>query len=234
MKFEKKKPETGEVFNFKNEECQQALFDASSETSKLSECFSTDQPFLVQAKRWNKELNNIFHLRLKKVRVIEGKPKETEISNLLEERKSLKIHIANCTEDKREDLEESFKDIENLIEKETAEQNLQKVMENFGSFAKSDGFVNTNGMWNVKKRVFPKTAKIAPTAKKIISGQIETNQDNLKKLYLETYKHRPRNRPIRCDLNDLKYMKESLFNLRLEFVKLVKSKPWTKTQLRVV
>ena len=89
-------------------------------------------------------------------------------------------------------------------------------MENFGSFAKSDGFVNTNGMWNVKKRVFPKTAIIAPTAKNNFNGQIETNQDNLKKLYLETYKHRLRNRPMRCDLNDLKYMKESLFKLNNE------------------
>ena len=70
------KPERREVFNFKNEECQEAFFNVSSVTSKLSECFSSDQPFLVHAKRWSNELNNIFHQTLKKVRVIEGKPKE--------------------------------------------------------------------------------------------------------------------------------------------------------------
>ena len=71
LKFDKKKPERREVFNFKNEECQQAFFKITSETSKLSECFSTDQPFLAQAKRWNKELNNMLHLTFKKVRVID-------------------------------------------------------------------------------------------------------------------------------------------------------------------
>ena len=55
-------------------------------------------------------------------------------------------------------------------------------MGNCDSFAKSDVFFNTNGMWNIKKGVFPKTTKIAPTAKQNCNGRIETNQDDLKKL----------------------------------------------------
>ena len=53
----------------------------------------------------------------------------------------------------------------------------------------------------------------------------------MKTLYLETYRHRLRHRPIRSDLTYLKGLKESLFELRLELVKMVKSKPWTIAQL---
>ena len=124
--------------------------------------------------------------------------------------------------------------VENALANECAEENLKKVMENLGSFASSEGSLNTNGMWKVKKKIFPKNSKILPTAKKNFNGQLETNPDTLKTLYLETYKHRLRHRPIRDDLNGLKSLKESLFELRLTLVKLVKSKPWTITQLDVV
>ena len=68
------------------------------------------------------------------------------------------------------------------------------MIDNFGSFAKAGGSVNTNVMWNIKKRVFPKNAKIVPTVKRNLNGQIETNPDTLKKLYAETYQHRLRHR----------------------------------------
>ena len=96
MFFDKKKPERRELFNFKNKECQEAFFELTSKTSKLSGCFqSTNQTFLEQANKWNKELNNIFHLSFKKVRVVEGKSKVSKITNLMEERKSMKRLLAN-------------------------------------------------------------------------------------------------------------------------------------------
>ena len=82
--------------------------------------------------------------------------------------------------------------------------------------------------------MFPKNPKISPTAKLDFNGQLETNPENLKKLYLKTFQQRLRHRPIRGDLINLKYLKETLFELRLEFVKLVKSKPWTRSQLNDV
>ena len=105
------------------------------------------------------------------------------------------------------------------------------MVDNFGSLASSGSKVNPNGMWKIKKKVFPKLAKIVPTAKKNFNGQLETNPETLKQLYLETYKYRLRHRPIRADLTNLKNLKEGLFELRLKLVKLVKSKPWTIKQL---
>ena len=75
--------------------------------------------------------------------------------------------------------------------------------------------------------IFSPKWKSGPDSQEKFYGQLETNPENLKKLYLETYKHRLRHRPIRSDLVHLKDLKERLFALRLRLVKLEKSKPWT-------
>ena len=50
--------------------------------------------------------------------------------------------------------------IEVTLAHECAEENLKKLVENFGSFAKSEGAsVNVNGLWKVKTKVYPKNAK---------------------------------------------------------------------------
>ena len=85
-----------------------------------------------------------------------------------------------------------------------------------------------------KEKGVSKKYKDSPNSKFFLNGQIETNPDTLKKLYAETYQHRLIHRPIRGDLVYLKSLKENLFELRLELVKLVKSKPWTRKQLKTV
>ena len=91
--------------------------------------------------------------------------------------------------------------------------------------------MNTNGVWNIKKKVFPKINQVKPTCKKNRNGQIITNPEALKGLYVETYKLRLRHRPMREDLEELKVLKEELFNLRLLAAKLTKSKRWDLDQL---
>ena len=101
-------------------------------------------------------------------------------------------------------------------------------------FADNQGSFNINGMWNIKKKVFPKIAQSKPTGKKNIAGQIITNPDGLKKLYLETFVHRLRHRPIREDLEELKSLKESLFQMRLMLTRKTKSESWNINQLEKV
>ena len=75
-------------------------------------------------------------------------------------------------------------------------------------------------MWSLKKKMFPKNAKVLPSCKKDCNGQIITQSDQLKVLYLETYKHRLRHRPIKNSFAQLMQWKEKLWNLRLKLVKL--------------
>ena len=108
LQFDRKKTDRRELFNFRNGECQEAFFKVTSETTKLSECFSNNLAFPDQAKKWNKELNNIFHLSFRKVRVVEGKIKENGGTKLLEERKSLKKKLANSTDENCDQIKEKL------------------------------------------------------------------------------------------------------------------------------
>ena len=53
-----------------------------------------------------------------------------------------------------------------------------------------------------------------------------TDHEELKHLYLETYKNRMRNRPIKEKLCDIKNMKNNLFNTRLILASENRSKDW--------
>ena len=69
------------------------------------------------------------------------------------------------------------------------------VVENVGHLSSTDGSGNNNGMWKIKKEIFPKHAKSVRVSKKNIKGRIVTNTEELQGLYLETYRHRLRHRP---------------------------------------
>ena len=51
---------------------------------------------------------------------------------------------------------------------------------------------------------------------------------------METYLHRLRNRPIKPDFEELKYLKDNLFDMRLENSRKRKSKPWEMADLEKV
>ena len=50
-------------------------------------------------------------------------------------------------------------------------------------------------------------------------------------MYVNTYKDRLRHRLIKPDYSQLKELKDGLFNLRLKFARLSKTKSWTDTDL---
>ena len=58
--------------------------------------------------------------------------------------------------------------LENALAYECAEENLKKVMENLGSFSSSEGSLNTNGMWKVKKKISPKNSAHCPLLRRIL------------------------------------------------------------------
>ena len=81
------------------------------------------------------------------------------------------------------------------------------------------------------KKKYPKHLSAVPVGKKNSSGKIVTNHEELKHLYLETYKNRMRNRPIKENLSYIKEMKNNLFNKRLKIARENKSKEWEMKDL---
>ena len=67
--------------------------------------------------------------------------------------------------------------------------------------------------------------------KKDRKGNIISNHLGLKELYLKTYKHRLRNRPVQKEFEEIKDLKMILFNLRKKACKNKKSEPWDMKNL---
>ena len=124
--------------------------------------------------------------------------------------------------------------IEEEIEKEVTEDYQKELMETLRELGQSEHSVNGDKrkqIWKLLKKNYPKILTAVPVGKKDGKGNIITNHDGLKKLYLQTYVIRLRNRPIQPDLEEMMKLKTKLFELRLQLSKKEKSQPWTMEDL---
>ena len=63
-------------------------------------------------------------------------------------------------------------------------------MDNFSEMDGLDGNLVHQGVWKTKQKLFPKIKPTLPVAKKNLKGQLITNPEELKDLYLDTFKFR--------------------------------------------
>ena len=74
----------------------------------------------------------------------------------------------------------------------------------------------------------------APAAKKDVTNRLVTDPAGLKKLYMETFTHRLRERPSKESYNELFDLQESLLRKRLAITKSKKSAPWSEKDVEAV
>ena len=72
---------------------------------------------------------------------------------------NLKQKAKLAENDEKKEVLEHIESIEEKIATMVAKQNSDKVFNNLGMFAQNNGSLNTNGMWAVKRKVFPKNPK---------------------------------------------------------------------------
>ena len=89
-------------------------------------------------------------------------------------------------------------------------------------------------LWQILKKKYPKMSHPVPVGKKDKSGNLITSHSQLKDLYLSTYLHRLRNRPIKNEMNEIKRLKEELLEIRLNLANRNKSVPWNMNDLESV
>ena len=152
--------------------------------------------------------------------------KSTEIQDFMKKRSLLK-----SKENLEEADEEEISRLESLIADKCQEENRKKVMDNFGQMDGKDGILNHQGIWKNKKKLFPKVKATLSVAKKNDQDQLITNPEELKELYLDTFKFRLRHRPAQPGYEDYLKLQQDLFNLRLEMSKKKKSAPWSMNDL---
>ena len=84
----------------------------------------------------------------------------------MERRRSLIKKLKEVEEDEKDEIEVEITEVEVQASDIVAETNRNKVIENFKSLSQLDGKMNTNNMWNLKRKVFPKNKESLPFAKK--------------------------------------------------------------------
>ena len=91
LKFIAQKPQRTETFNFKNAESRYFFKDITTDTSEFSNCFLSNETFQTQVKTWEHTLKDHVVQAFQKIRSRKRKFVETDIGELLEKRKRLKL-----------------------------------------------------------------------------------------------------------------------------------------------
>ena len=170
-------------------------------------------------------------------RIVSNKKKEIKGKrNLLKERIELKkeSRLSEINEDTMNKIENRIKAIEDEIGQEELEDSIKEIVETIQGLGGGKTSLDGNGrqqLWKLLKSKYPKNPPSIPVGKKDRSGNMITNHIGLKNLYVQTYKHRLRNRPMNPDFEEIFNLKTDLFNNRLKISEMRKSDPWEMKHL---
>ena len=236
---QKRKLERLELFNLRNKNCQTLFTEETHTRTQLVECFENQLPFDIQCKDWLKTFNSVLYKCFKKIRVVNKDKKRDKKDKLFEEKNSLKekISLSNTSEEMKNRIKDRISQIEEEIAHEIGENFVKEIEDTLNKIGGDKQNLNGAGrraIWDILKKKFPKSKVSVPVGKKDHFGNIVSNHEGLKKLYLNTYKQRLRSRPIKDDFKVLKEHQDELFELKLKIAQSNKSKPWSMNQLEVV
>ena len=153
------------------------------------------------------------------------------MDGLLDQRKILKSQLTQTLRAKeKHELEDKITKIESKIADKTASKYTELIKDHVGEVCTIEGKFNPIKVWKLKKKIFPKLAENA-TAKIGSNGELVTNPNLLKKLYLETFQKRLSHRVILPHLRKLKSLREELFQKRIQKAAENKSANYTEEDL---
>ena len=228
----KKQPQRIEVYRLRNEEELLQYRERTTHCDKFTRCFTKDGDIVEEGKKWMKEIDKTIKSCFKKIRIRPNhKGKQSDIQKKLEERKNIlkQLSSTNSMREKHK-LEDEINKIEENISEEQRQKQLDKVREHLNIITDADGNVNTTGAWKLRKKIFPKPPEQL-SSKKDKDGNLITNPDKIKEIYLQAYTDRLKHREILPGLEKLKTLREQLFYQRLSKCKINISPPWTMQQL---
>ena len=205
LKINKRKPDREEMINLRNGDCQDIFKQFTDDSPELLSCFENNLPIEEQSRKWNKTLKSLFYKSFKKVRIVNSKKKEdTKLKGLLTERIKVKQELKhkNISEEMKKEIEKRIQQIELEMENEVTEEYQREIIETLRELSDDENAENggrRRKMWKLLKKHYPKVSTAVPVGKKDGKGNIITNHEGLKHLYLQTYVNRLRNRPMHSD-----------------------------------
>ena len=175
----------------------------------------------------------MLHKCFNKIRVKSG-TRKNEVKSLIERKTKLSISLpALKCKLAHEIISSEIEKMEGDISKMSASCNAEIVRNYVKNLDSSSGNFTQLGLWKLKRELCQPQGD-PPTAKLNSNGTLVTAPNLLKKLYLDTYTDRLRNREIKPELLDLFFLKRELWELRLEELRKNQSKLWTVQDLEIV
>ena len=236
ISVQKRKPERIELFNLRNKNCQKKFTEETHTNTQLVECLEIKLTLEEQSRNWLKIFDSILYKCFRKIRVVNNKKME---KNLVYERLELKREVNNPTisEEMKIKINDRIAEIEDEIGDDIAEKYHKEILDTINDLGGDQKNLNgsaRNELWKILKQKIPKNPPQVPIGKKDLFGNIIINYEGLKSLYLKTYLHRLRNRPIKEEFQEIKKLKEELFEIRFKLAKLNKSEMWTMEDLEYI
>ena len=159
-----------------------------------------DNVFKDQIRKWQSNLKSCIVQSFSKIRSRKRKFSESEIGELLEKRKKIKLDIiTNPSIQKEEELNQ----IESQIANATEVEYMNKVFETLGHITGDDGGVSASGLWKAKQKLIPNDKGHNPVAVNDKQGNLITNPEGIKRAYLQEMLERLRHRIINPNLIQL-------------------------------
>ena len=211
--------------NFKDRDSQKKFQELTSLTNEFSNCFKNERPLLCQVEMWQEVLLKYCNKSFKKIRIRRKniKPLEAPLNNLIDERNNL----AQKPADNKQKLEE----VTNRIAEIEATENRKKIVDNFKHLSENPEQINLSKLWQIFKKMSPKSFNSLPVAKQNYKGKIISNPKELKTLLAREYKDRLRSRPIRPDLIQLKMRKRKIFKMKMKLAECRRSPLWKMSDM---
>jgi ribosomal protein L29 len=195
-------------------------FKELTSASTLSDCIQ-ETDVKQSGKKWLKIFNNILHRSFKKIRVTNRKMKNDDVHLLLRAKSQIVRQLESDPSDIEEEskilvsLQENVDRLESRIADISAEKNMKTIKEHFETITDGSGNFNIPKMWGLKKKL-NLTSNDVPSAKKDEAGNLITSRNGILALYKKTYVERLSHKAIQPQYDDLKTLKENLFELRYQ------------------
>ena len=218
-----------EVLCLRNKADLKTFKEKTSKTNRFTRCFTNDGDIQKEGKKWMKTLQNTIHKCFRKVRIVQKK--KSHIQEQLDTRRKLQSDIKHAqTAEERHKLEDKLQEVEDKISEDCETEHYEKITSQLQSITNNDGTTNTTGVWRLRQKMFPKPIEHL-TAKRDKKGNLVTDPEALKEIYIDGYVDRLQHRKMIPELLKLKTLREELFHQRLTLSKENKSPKWTMDDL---
>ena len=151
-----------EIFNIKSQENLQKFKEITSNNTQLSSLITSKElGFEEKCSLFENKFFHLFKQSFPKVRLT-GNKKETEGSKLIGQRNMLKQNLKTASEEEYDRIEKKIYSLEEKICWLNSEENMRRFKEDFEDFSNSDGPINSNGLWKIKRKLIPKHCSSLP------------------------------------------------------------------------